>query len=348
MPHRPSAPAFTTGKDSAPVRVTGARRKTTKAHRTTAPPHHRTTAPPHHRTTAPPHHRTTAPGTISAVDALIPWYREHARELPWREPDVSPWAILVSEIMLQQTPVVRVLPAYRRWLELWPTPAALASDSPAEAVRQWDRLGYPRRALRLHACARKITDEHAGSVPSTVEELEKLPGVGAYTARAVAAFAFGKRAAPVDVNVRRVLARALSGYGDAGPATTKADFALMESFLPERDAPLFAAAVMELGATVCTSQKPRCAECPIVSGCEWHRLGRPSYISSRRRQGYEGTDRQARGRLLGVLRNANAPVPREELLRQWPDQKQGAAALESLVADGLASETGPDEFWLPH
>ncbi|HVU93167.1 MAG TPA: A/G-specific adenine glycosylase, partial [Jatrophihabitans sp.] len=148
---------------------------------------------------------------------LLGWYAGAARDLPWRAADATPWAVLVSEVMLQQTPVARVRPVYEAWLARWPEPAALAADAPAEALRAWGRLGYPRRALRLHACAVAVRDRFGGVLPSDVPTLLTLPGVGEYTARAVAAFAFGQRVPVVDTNVRRVVARAVGGQGAAGP-----------------------------------------------------------------------------------------------------------------------------------
>src|SRR5690606_7452204 len=136
------------------------------------------------------------------------WFDHAARDLPWRRPECSPWGVLVSEIMLQQTPVVRVLPAWMSWMERWPTPAHLAAASQADAVRAWDRLGYPRRAKRLWECAGEIVRRHGGEVPDDEEELLALPGIGAYTAAAVRSFAFGRRAVVLDTNVRRVIARA--------------------------------------------------------------------------------------------------------------------------------------------
>ena len=195
---------------------------------------------------------------------VLDWYAGHARDLPWRRPGTSPWGVLVSEIMLQQTPVARVLPAYLDWLRRWPTPAALAADPPGEAVRAWGRLGYPRRALRLHEAARAIVDEHAGEVPTSYDDLLALPGVGSYTAAAVASFAFGARHAVLDTNVRRVLARAVSGRALPAPAVTAGERRLAEDLLPEEPevAAVWAVAVMELGALVCTARAPRCARLP--------------------------------------------------------------------------------------
>src|SRR3954464_12891716 len=164
--------------------------------------------------------------------AVTAWCAGAARDLPWRSPGTTPWAVLVSEVMLQQTPVARVLPAYEAWLERWPAPAALAADAPGEAVRMWGRLGYPRRALRLHACAVALRDRHGGELPADVSALLELPGVGEYTARAVAAFAFGRRVPVVDTNVRRVVARAVAGQGAAGPPRPGRDHAAVAALLP--------------------------------------------------------------------------------------------------------------------
>ena len=282
--------------------------------------------------------------------AVLAWYSTHARDLPWRRPDASPWAILVSEVMLQQTPVSRVLPAYDAWLARWPTPAALASDSPGEAVRQWGRLGYPRRALRLHAAATTMAARHGGAVPSTYDELRALPGVGEYTAAAVASFAFRQRHAVLDTNVRRVFARAVDGVEYAPTATTAHERRAAESLLPDEPeiAASWAVAVMEVGALVCTARSPRCDVCPVSAACTWRLAGRPAYDGpARRRQTYEGTDRQCRGRLLRVLRDADGPVGRSALEEVWPDAVQRERALDSLVADGLVEPLADDRFALP-
>ncbi|MEV1285993.1 A/G-specific adenine glycosylase [Micromonospora sp. NPDC049679] len=275
--------------------------------------------------------------------AVTRWYDENARDLPWREPDVGAWAILVSEIMLQQTPVVRVLPAWRAWLARWPTPAALAADTPAEAIRMWGRLGYPRRALRLRECAIAIVERHGGTVPTDLDELLALPGVGTYTARAVAAFAYGQRHPVVDTNVRRFVARAVAGEPDAGPATRPADLVATAALLPVEPAAAAraSAAFMELGALVCTARAPRCGDCPVALTCAWHASGRPAPTGpTRRPQRYAGTDRQVRGMLLAVLRETAGPVPRERLDLVWADGVQRSRALAGLVEDGLVEVVG--------
>jgi len=266
------------------------------------------------------------------------WYDANARDLPWRAAGTSAWAVLVSEVMLQQTPVARVLPVWREWMDRWPVPPALAAVPSGEAIRAWGRLGYPRRALRLHGCAVEVTARHAGHVPSTVDELLALPGVGQYTARAVATFAYRQRHPVVDTNVRRVMARAVSGVADAGPATTAADLAAATELLPREPARAAraSAAFMELGALVCTARTPRCGDCPLVTSCAWRLAGQPLPDGpTRRPQTYAGTDRQVRGLLLAVLREATGPVPATRLDPVWPDAVQRSRALMSLLHDGL-------------
>jgi A/G-specific adenine glycosylase len=283
------------------------------------------------------------------VDPVLSWYAVAARDLPWRAPGASPWAVLVSEIMLQQTPVSRVLPAYQAWLARWPTASALAAAPAGEAVRQWGRLGYPRRALRLHATAAIVTERYGGELPSTREELLALPGIGAYTAAAVAVFAFGAKHAVLDTNVRRVLARLEYGREFPGPQPSAAEYRLAESLLPD-DAAVAArwsVAVMELGALTCTAASPRCADCPLTRQCAWLLAGRPEALVRPVGQTYEGTDRQCRGRLLAVLRDSREPVSQGRLDAVWPDPVQRARALDGLVADGLVDPLPDGRFALP-
>jgi A/G-specific adenine glycosylase len=282
---------------------------------------------------------------MTLADDAIQWYDANARDLPWRQPGTSAWAVLVSEVMLQQTPVVRVEPAWRSWMTRWPTPADLAQDPPSEAIRMWGRLGYPRRAMRLHACAVALVERHDGQVPADLEQLLALPGIGTYTARAVATFAYGQRHPVVDTNVRRVVSRAVEGKPDAGPNTTAADLAAMASLLPS--APALAArasiAFMELGAIVCTARSPRCVDCPFSRVCAWQLSGTPAPSGpSRKPQRYAGTDRQVRGLLLEVLRHATGPVPRQRLDVVWADDVQRARALAGLVDDGLVEPLGTE------
>ncbi|MBV2361769.1 A/G-specific adenine glycosylase [Streptomonospora nanhaiensis] len=282
--------------------------------------------------------------------AVLAWYEANARDLPWRRPGASPWSVLVSEIMLQQTPVVRVLPAWEAWMARWPTPADLAAEPSGEAVRMWNRLGYPRRALNLHACARTIVERHGGEVPDSHADLLALPGVGSYTAAAVASFAFGQRHAVLDTNVRRVLARARTGVEYPPKTQTRAEVALAESLVPPEPAVAarWAVAVMELGALVCTARSPACADCPIAGQCAWRLAGKPPYDGPPRRgQTYAGTDRQVRGRLLAVLRESAAPVPKAALDVVWDEPIQRERALDALVADGLVDPLEDGTYALP-
>ncbi len=282
-------------------------------------------------------------------EPVLTWYADHARDLPWRRPEATAWSVLVSELMLQQTPVARVLPVHEAWLERWPTPAALAAEPTGEAVRAWGRLGYPRRALRLHAAATAIVERYGGEVPADYDQLLTLPGVGDYTAAAVATFAFGRRHVVLDTNVRRVLARVLAGVEFPGASVTRAERDLAASVLPEDDvdAATWAVAVMELGALVCTAANPRCGECPVADRCAWVAAGRPAYDGPpRRSQAWAGTDRQCRGRLMAVLRDAEGPVHRRRLESVWPDQEQRERCLQTLVGDGLVTQAAADSFVL--
>ena len=271
---------------------------------------------------------------------LVAWFRTEARDLPWRRPGFPAWGTLVSEIMLQQTQVARVVPRLEAWLTRWPTPADLAAAPPAEAVRAWDRLGYPRRALALHAAATAIAEQHDNVVPRDVDALLALPGIGDYTARAVAVFAYGDRHPVVDVNVRRVLARAVLGEGEPGPAKARVDLPLMESVLPDDrdDAAATNAAVMELGALVCVARSPACDACPIADRCAWRTAGYPEHDGPRapKQARFAGSDRQVRGLVMAELRASDVPVPRSEIDLVWPDAVQLDRAIASLVRDGLA------------
>ena len=207
--------------------------------------------------------------------ALQAWYRTSGRDLPWRRTS-DPYAILVSEVMLQQTQVERVIPRYLRWLERWPTASALAAASPAEVIREWQGLGYNRRALSLHRAARAIA---AGGWP---DDLTDLPGVGAYTAAAIRNFAFGEDVLPEDTNVRRVQER--TGRRFPGGC---------------------AQALMDLGATVCLARVPRCEACPLADECPSR--GR-RYAALRRQSAFEGSFRQRRAATLRLVAEAARPI----------------------------------------
>jgi A/G-specific adenine glycosylase len=287
---------------------------------------------------------------VALPDLVLDWYPANARDLPWRRPGTTAWGVLVSEFMLQQTPVVRVEPVWLRWMQQWPLPSTLAAAPRADVLRAWGKLGYPRRALRLHETAGVIAERHGDVVPADLDALEALPGIGSYTARAVAAFGYGRRCPVVDTNVRRVVARAVHGAGEAGPARTRADLADVDRMLPpdEPAAATVSAGLMELGAVVCTARAPRCGTCPVRPACAWHAAGRPDYTGPRRPvQGFAGTDRQVRGLLLDVLRGASEPVGRETLDAVWSDAAQRDRCLDSLLVDGLAEQLDDGRFALP-
>jgi A/G-specific adenine glycosylase len=284
------------------------------------------------------------------TELVLDWFADTARDLPWRRPECTAWGVLVSEIMLQQTPVARVEPIWHEWLGRWPVPSAMAAASQGEVLRAWGKLGYPRRALRLHAAAAAIAASHDDVVPSDVDTLLALPGIGAYTARAVAAFAYGQRCPVVDTNVRRVVARAVHGAADAGPPSTTRDMADVEALLPADDstAATYSAALMELGALVCTARSPRCADCPVYGECAWQLAGRPAYDGPVKAvQKFAGTDRQVRGLLLDVLRGTSEPVVKAKLDVVWSDAGQRERCLHSLLDDGLVEQTKRGLFALP-
>lgn len=281
--------------------------------------------------------------------SLLAWFSGAGRPLPWRGDGVTAWEILLCEVMSQQTPVARVEPVWREWLQRWPGPAELAAAAPADVIRMWGKLGYPRRALRLRECAVVVVEEFGGEVPTEVEDLLTLPGVGDYTARAVACFAHGQAVPVVDTNVRRVVARAVQGRAEAGPPSNRRDLAAVEALLPaqRREAVAFSVAVMELGALVCTARNPDCDACPIASSCAWVAAGKPAWDGPRRKsQSYAGTDRQVRGMLLDVLRDGDGTATAARLDAVWPDEVQRGRALASLLDDGLVARDG-ERYSLP-
>lgn len=278
--------------------------------------------------------------------AILRWFNENERDLPWRGSD--PWAVMVSEFMLQQTPVVRVLPVFACWMDRWPTPAALAAIPAGEAVRAWGALGYPRRALRLHAAARTIVTEHGGLVPDDTAQLRSLPGVGEYTAAAIASFGYGQAHAVLDTNVRRVFARLVTGEQYPSRSVSVAERRVATSLLPQRGAARWSAAVMELGALVCTSSNPSCSECPVRNQCAWRAAGYRLHTSPKHAaQSYVGTDRQCRGRLLAVLRQSDEPVSQPAFDHVWPAGSQRERAIAGLLADGLIEAVDDHHFVLP-
>ena len=276
---------------------------------------------------------------------VITWFLENKRDLPWRKSDA--WGVMVSEFMLQQTPVSRVLPKWDEWMSRWPSPAALAAATPSEVITAWGRLGYPRRALRLYQCAKIIVEDFEGEVPRTEAELLSLPGIGEYTAAAIVAFAFEERSLVLDINIRRLLGRVIDGVEFPPLAPTKGEKAARESLIPTENAHIWAAATMELGALICTSKNPKCEICPVQSRCNWRALGYPNSEVPRKSQKWHGTDRQCRGRIVQALRESNS-LTEGELKRLWHDDSQVERALQTLQADGLIAEINSLTYALPH
>ena len=263
---------------------------------------------------------------------LHTWYWKNKRPLPWR--NSTPWGVVVSEFMLQQTPVNRVLPVWEVWMKKWPTPKHLAKAKKPDVIKYWGRLGYPRRALRLHETSKIITTKYRGSIPKTLPELRELPGVGEYTAAAIYSFAYGKRALVLDTNIRRVFARAIDGKEYASLTLNNKERTKREKLIP-REASLWAAATMELGATICTARSPQCEICPIAQSCVWRFKGYPkSRAPKRKTQEWHGTDRQCRGTILNYLREKDRGT-RSQFEKLWSDKKQLEKALKSLETDGL-------------
>jgi len=276
---------------------------------------------------------------------VLAWYKENKRDLPWRHSD--PWGVLVSEIMLQQTPVARVLPIYIQWMKRWPSAASLATATPAEVITAWGRLGYPRRALRLHECAKVITGQYQGVVPKTEKELRELPGIGEYTSAAIVAFAFNGRSLVLDINIRRLFSRVIDGVEVPRAAPTKSERIAREKLIPVRDPHIWAAATMELGALICTAKKPQCGQCPLADQCMWRSLDYPLSDQPKRRQTWHGTDRQCRGVIVQALRE-NSVLQKKEIMLLWDVPSQVEKALLTLLEDGLVVSMKGQHFSLPH
>lgn len=211
----------------------------------------------------------------------------------------------------------------------------------------WDRLGYPRRAAWLHAAAMLIRDKHDGEVPSQEVALRELPGVGSYTAAAVQAFAYGLPAVVLDTNIRRVITRALVGQAYPTAHITREERTRAAFLADHPDSATWSAAVMELGALICTSASPACGECPISLACAWHMAGYPDGTRPRQQARFEGSDRQARGRVLAVVRESPFAVKPSVIEAAWPDGDQRARAVEGLVSDGLIEVDDEGRFQLP-
>jgi A/G-specific adenine glycosylase len=285
----------------------------------------------------------------AGVTALLAWGEQHRRDLPWRR-SRDPWAVLVSELMLQQTQVPRVVARYEGFLERFPTPAMCAESNPGDVVRAWAGLGYNRRAVNLHRAACVMVEQHDGQVPDRLDALLALPGVGPYTARAVLVFAFERELGLVDTNAGRFVARAGAGRRLA----VREAQALADSLVPSGRAWAWGQAVFDLGALVCTRREPACDRCPISDHCAWHRAGRPdpdpvtgSAGIATPQSTFAGSDRQGRGRLVDALRRGPVASARAADAAGWPDDPGRARRIvEQLVADGLARLDG-DELSLP-
>ena len=275
---------------------------------------------------------------------IVNWFKKNKRDLPWRT--TTPWGVMVSEYMLQQTPVNRVLPKWIEWMERWPTPKDLAAATPAQVITAWGRLGYPRRALRLHAAAQIIAEDFNNEVPEDELTLQQLPGIGQYTAAAIAAFAFNQRTLVMDVNIRRVLTRVIDGNEHPKPAPTSRERARRLALLPEKNAHIWAAATMELGAMVCTSKNPKCELCPVISACNWRKNGYPKSDLIRKSQDWHGTDRKCRGTIVQALRE-NESLTENAIKKLWPDESQIEKALKTLQEDLLIEAISRKRYRLP-
>ena len=275
---------------------------------------------------------------------IVNWFKRNKRDLPWRT--TTPWGVMVSEYMLQQTPVNRVLPKWIEWMDRWPTPKDLAAATPAQVITAWGRLGYPLRALRLHAAAQIIAEDFNNEVPEDLETLQTLPGIGEYTAAAIAAFAFDQRTLVMDVNIRRVLTRVIDGNEHPKPAPTSREKARRLALLPEKNAHIWAAATMELGALVCTSKNPKCELCPVISACNWRKNGYPKSDLIRKSQDWHGTDRKCRGTIVQALRE-NESLTENAIKKLWPEESQVERALKTLQEDLLIEAISRKRYRLP-
>jgi A/G-specific adenine glycosylase len=276
---------------------------------------------------------------VAIPELLLTWGDAVRRDLPWRRTR-DPWAVLVSELMLQQTQVPRVVPRFEAFLARFPTPASCAEAAPGEVVRAWEGLGYNRRAVHLHRAATVVTGSLGGLIPTDLVGLMSLPGVGPYTARAVLAFAYEQDVGVLDTNAARFLARAVAGERlSPGPAQRLAD-----AIVPPGTGWRWNQSVLDLGATVCIRRRPRCDACPIVAACAWAAAGHPepdpadgSAGTTGAQSRFVGSDRQGRGRLVQALRTRPVGLDRLAEVAGWPNDVERARRIaDGLVADGLA------------
>jgi len=278
------------------------------------------------------------------ASAVLDWWAGEQRDLPWRRTR-DPWAVLVSEVMLQQTQVDRVVPKWHAFLDRFPDPTTCAAAPVGAVIEAWAGLGYNRRGVALHRCAMTVVEEHGGELPLDLAALLDLPGIGPYTARAVLAFAGERDVAVVDTNVARVLARQAGG-----PLRPREVQALADALVPSGQGWAWNQAMLDLGATVCRARDVRCGDCPVAPTCSWRggpgpdpAVGSAGVSGGQSR--FEGSDRQGRGRLVDALRRG--PVVDLASTAGWPDDPERAARVaDTLVADGLAVLDG-DALTLP-
>lgn len=287
--------------------------------------------------------RTLQPSPDAAGrEPLLAWYEPRRSAYPWRR-STDPYAVLVSEVMLQQTQAARVAPAYRAFLRRFPSVRALAASGRAEILRAWDGLGYNRRAVALWASARAIVRDHAGVVPTDPAALRRLPGVGPYTSAAVASVAFGAPVAAVDTNVRRIVARVFEGREpDELPAARIGRLA--ERWLDRRDPGSWNQALMDLGREICRP-RPRCEACPLAGICQLTRLGarsrsRPRRSGLSRGEPFEGSNRQVRGAVVRALRRRPSLTLEALALETGHPSARVERAVRELADEGIV-QAGP-------
>lgn len=279
------------------------------------------------------------------VKTISDWFEHAQRPLPWREQSATAWHVVMSEFMLQQTPVVRVLPVYERFVTQFPVPSAMAATTQAHVVTEWGRLGYPRRAVRLHQLSQVLAEKFDDAVPESEEVLLSLPGIGQYTAAAIRAFAFGQHSVVVDTNVRRVLARAHQGAQWPAASLNRQEMAIAAEYVPDdhRAASRWNAAVMELGAIVCTAASPTCDVCPIATLCAWNAAGKPQSPRPHTTQKWHGTDRQCRGKIVQLLREVEVASDKH-IFDLWHDEVQCRKNLTALESEGMIRKS--DAGWM--
>ena len=283
----------------------------------------------------------------NTISKVFLWWDSEKRDLPWRI-SRDPWAILVSEFMLQQTQASRVVEKYKTFLKRFPNPTTCANSNPGKVIELWSGLGYNRRAINLHRTAKTIAEKHKGTVPDELSLLLDLPGIGDYTARAILAFSFEKDVAVVDVNVKRVLSR-LEGR----TLSMKEAQSIADQNLPTGEGWRWNQAMIEIGATICTARKTQCGKCPLKETCTWTKNQAATdpaiSVKSKKLETFEGSDRQGRGKLINALRNE--PIMEKDVpqIFGWPnDHKRCKRVLKKLEKDGLIVIADSGKISLPN